>query len=180
MTCSNCFDWPDQIGSIRAAFVFGGVIREAIHRFKYSGEFARARSLADLMFGALFRPEFAEISSWDLIAYVPLHRRRKRQRGFDQAERLSRNVAANFGLPVVTGLVRTVDTQSQVGLGEDARRSNVKDAFGWTDEPLSGERILLIDDVVTTGATIIAAAGALMNAGAGRVDGFALARELLD
>lgn len=180
MMCSNCVDWPDQIGSFRAAFVFGGVIREAIHRFKYLGEFARARSLADLMCHALFRPEFVEMPSWDHVAYVPLHRRRRRQRGFDQSELLSRYGARKLELPVVAGLVRTVDTQSQVGLGEDERRSNVRGAFDWVDKPLSGERILLIDDVVTTGATIMAAASALISVGAGRVDGFALARELRD
>ncbi|MGA7669438.1 MAG: phosphoribosyltransferase family protein [Nitrolancea sp.] len=130
------------------------------------------------MFHGIFRPEFVEAPRWDTIAFVPLHPRRRRQRGFDQAELLSRQFAKRIELPRQSGLSRRVDTPSQVGRGEVERRDNMRGAFAWTAESLSGEHILLIDDVLTTGATMVAAASTLIAAGAGRVDGFALAREM--
>lgn len=178
MTCAHCSDWPPSIGAVRAAFAFGGPIRESIHRFKYQGEFARAKFLSSLMFHGIFRPEFVDTATWDLIAFVPLHRRRRRQRGFDQAELLARHLAEQFGLPCTEHLVRVIDTPSQVGRGEAERLVNVRGAFSWNGEPMAGAKILLIDDVITTGATMISAGAALHVAGAGRVDGFALAREL--
>jgi ComF family protein len=180
LTCENCRTWPDRIGSFRAAFRFGGPIRESVHRFKYQGEFARAADLSNLMFRAIYRTEFVELPAWDCIAFVPLHPRRRRQRGFDQSALLSRHLSDLLDIPRLDGLVRSVDTPSQVGRGEDERRSNVRGAFEWQGNGgLSGTRILLIDDVVTTGATMLAAAETLLGEGALRVDGFALARELL-
>lgn len=179
MTCSRCAWWPSGIGSIRAAYAFGGVIRESIHRFKYQGEFARAASLSDLMFTSIFRPEFVGPPSWDSIAFVPLHHRRRRQRGFDQAERLARHLSEQLDVPRAHGLVRLLDTPSQVGRREEERMTNVRGAFGWGGDALDGTTMLLVDDVITTGATMVAAAEALLAAGAVRVDGIALARELL-
>ncbi len=134
------------------------------------------------MFDAIMRPEFvdAAATSWDVVGFVPLHRRRRRQRGFDQADLLSRGVAQKLDLVRTTGLQRIIDTPSQVGRGEQERQTNVRDAFAWKGESLDGAHVLLIDDVVTTGATMLAACDALLAAGARRVDGFALARELQD
>ncbi len=180
MTCITCAQWPNGVGSFRAAYAFGGVIRESVHRFKYQGEFARSRYLSKLMFESIFRPEFVESPVWDAVAFVPLHPRRRRQRGFDQSEHLSRHLAEQLELPRTTGLVRLLDTPSQVGRSEAERQSNLRGAFGWTGDLPAGTRVLLIDDVITTGATMVAAAEALLHAGAARVDGFALARELLN
>ncbi len=179
MSCANCALWPDGIGSIRAAYAFNGPIRESVHRFKYQGEFARAGFLSELMFHGIFRPEFVESPAWDLVAFVPLHKHRRRQRGFDQAELLSRHLSQQLSLDHAKSLHRTIDTPSQVGRGEAERQANVQGAFTWKGETLAGAKILLIDDVITTGATMVAAATALLSDGADRVDGFALARELL-
>ena len=178
MTCETCSKWPSQIGSLRAAYAFDGPIRDSIHRFKYQGEFARASHLAAMMYQGIFRPEFVEAPRWDVVTYVPLHPRRRRQRGFDQAELLSRYLSQHLELSRLEGVTRRIDTPSQVGRNEDERRANMRDAFSWMGPRLSGEHVLLIDDVLTTGATMVAVAGVLIGAGAGRVDGFALAREM--
>ncbi len=151
-----------------------------MHRFKYQGEFARAPFLGDLMFDRIIDHEFVDHSRWNLVSYVPLHRRRRRKRGFDQAELLSRRLAERLKLPLTTSLVRTRDTATQVGQGERERRANMRDAFVWNGDDLTGRHILLIDDVVTTGSTMLAASLALLASGAARVDGFALAREVFD
>jgi ComF family protein len=154
-------------------------LRDAIHRYKYQSEYARATSLSELLVEAVERPEFGTQVTWDLIAYVPLHARRRRQRGFDQSRLLAQGFAELFGLPYTSSLVRSVDTPTQVGRGAAERQQNVRNAFAWQGEQLNGTRILIIDDVITTGATIIAASLPLIHAGAGRVDGLAVARELI-
>lgn len=170
--CEVCRAWPGALHSVRGAFAFEGALRASIHRFKYQGEHARANSLAAL----LVEPARARGKAWDLISPVPLHPRRRRQRGFDQAELLSRRLGRELGLPVAGGLARLRETRPQVGLGVDERRANVDGAFGWRGAPLAGAAVLLIDDVVTTGATMAAAAAALQAAGATHIDGLALAR----
>lgn len=176
--CSHCGSWPARIGSVRGAFEFGGPLRDAIHRYKYQSEYARASSLSELLVEALERPEFEANTSWDLIAYVPLHARRRRQRGFDQSRLLAQELADRVGLTYTSDLVRSVDTPTQVGRGAAERQLNVRNAFAWKGEPLSGARVLIVDDVITTGATMIAASMPLIYAGADRVDGLAVAREV--
>ncbi|HEX3723509.1 MAG TPA: ComF family protein [Nitrolancea sp.] len=164
---------------MRAAYAFGGPIRDSIHRFKYQGEFARAPFLANLVFGAMKRPEFPDDQSWDLVAYVPLHSRRRRQRGFDQSRLIARHLATSLEIPAATDLKRVIDTPSQVGRSAAERRANVIDAFAWSGEDLAGAKILLVDDVITTGSTMMSASRALIRAGAKRVDAIAIARETL-
>jgi ComF family protein len=130
------------------------------------------------MVEAMDRPEFDSTCCWDLIAYVPLHARRRRQRGFDQSRLLARGLAERLELPVTSNLIRSVDTPTQVGRGADERKQNVRGAFAWTGERLNGTNILIVDDVITTGSTMIAASLPLIQAGAERVDGFAIAREV--
>jgi len=176
--CSHCVTWPVTIGAVRAAFEFGGPLRDAIHRYKYQSEYARAPSLSELLGEAIERSEFDTNTSWNLIAYVPLHVRRRRQRGFDQSRLLAQGFADRFGLPCTSDLFRSVDTPTQVGRGAAERQLNVRNAFDWQGERLDGVRILIVDDVITTGATMIAASMPLIRAGAERVDGLAVAREV--
>jgi ComF family protein len=133
--------------------------------------------LADLLWRQLVREDI-DITGVSFICHVPLHRQRRRKRGFDQAELLARRLSALSGLPLKSGLTREIDTPSQVGLGLHERRANVDGAFAWRGEVLSGESILILDDVVTTGSTINSAAQALIEAGAGRVDGLSIARQI--
>jgi ComF family protein len=174
-TCPACARWPVWIGSIRGAYLFDGPLRASIHRFKYRGEFARGSSLADLMLETVVdQPVDA-----DLVAFVALHPRRRRERGFDQAEILARRVADRLEHPLARDLARVVDTPSQVGRTAAERRANVQGAFAWNGESITGARIVLIDDVVTTGATMLAASAALRSAGADRIDGLSLAQQRL-
>jgi ComF family protein len=105
---------------------------------------------------------------FDAIVPVPLHWRKRWQRGFNQSELLARGISRKWGLPVVRGLRRLRYTVTQTGLSSSARRKNVAAVFA-PRKSLNGQRILLIDDVLTTGSTAAACAAALYRAGAVRV-----------
>ena len=162
-----------------AAYCFGsyeGVLRELIHLYKYGRVKTLARPLAGLLARALPRDE-----CFDAVTPVPLHWRRLWSRGFNQSELLARALARGSGIPMVRALRRTRSTASQAGLGGSARRKNVAAAFrvrrlGGLARKLAGRRILLIDDVLTTGATATACANALKGAGTARVAVLTVAR----
>lgn len=175
--CARCqrggltaLDWA------RSAHRFDGTIRHAIHRFKYGGERAWAPLLAALVaeHDDLGRPAF------DLLVPVPLAAARERERGYNQAEDLTRALADLWKLEVAAYLRRTRATPPQVGLDRAARLVNVAGAFAWRGERLRGARVLLVDDVMTTGATGEACAVALKAAGAGFVGILTLARPVHD
>ncbi|MCL6635364.1 MAG: ComF family protein [Peptococcaceae bacterium] len=173
--CRECRgrDWPFVLAC--SAGPYEGVLKEAIHRFKYAGRRGLARPLAGLMAAAaLAEPRLAPA---DLLVPVPLAGGKLRQRGFNQAELLAREVGALLRIPVDgRSLVKTVDTPPQAGLPRSARESNLKDAFQVTNAGnIRGRNILLVDDVFTTGMTMSAAAAALARFGAGRVFGLTVA-----
>jgi ComF family protein len=123
--------------------------------------------------------DFARSLDWPAaaIAPVPLHRNRERARGYNQAALLARAVAGRLGWPLLEdGLVRSRETRSQVGQDRAARLENVRGAFCWSGPAAPPARVLLLDDVYTTGATLEACAQALREAGASEVRGLALAR----
>jgi ComF family protein len=114
----------------------------------------------------------------DTVVPVPLHRNRLRERGYNQASLLARQIGDAGGLSVVDDvLVRARSTIPQVGLSAQRRRENVRDAFLCTSDLLQERSVLLVDDVCTTGATLEACSVALREAGVGVVWGFVLARE---
>lgn len=172
--CHRCAEWPAGLTGIDSAYRFEGPLRLSIHRFKYHGEHARGRFLGELL--AERAVDLCGTAPADLILALPLHRRRERERGFNQAEILARAVAERLTLPLVHGLSRTVETRPQVGLGLDERRANVAGAFAAEPAIVRGARLLIVDDVVTTGATLEAAARAALDAGARSVRGLSLAR----
>ena len=176
--CAICAAWPDAIGSVRAAFVFEGPVRDSIHQLKYRRQRARGQFLGTLLAQFVSASTAEDAVTPDLVVPLPLHPRRERERGFNQAEVLARPVADRLSVPLRHALERSMETRSQVGLGIDARRRNVQHAFRCPADAVAGASVLVIDDVVTTGATFEAAARALLAAGARRVDGLALAREL--
>ena len=176
--CSDCArleDTPPWQVAV-AAFPFSGPIRRAIHAFKYQGQLAMAPFLAHHMVKAWQRT--AELPSIDIVTHIPLHLFRFLQRGYNQAAVLASLVARQLGVPEYTSLTRTRPTGQQARLSPVARRRNVSKAF----HPLrarrfQGQSLLLIDDVFTTGATLTAAAQALLKAGAGRVSVLTVAKD---
>ncbi len=147
------------------------VMREAVHRLKYEGESARAQWAGPLL------ADVVRTAGWqiDVIVQVPLHARRLRKRGYNQAEVLARETGRSLGVPASSRLMRVRDTRSQVGLDPGERRENVRAAFHAS--PLLAEmRVLIIDDVVTTGATLHACARAIRDVGAADVVAVTLAR----
>ncbi len=177
--CQGCSAWPPELLLVRAPYVFHGPVRVALHRAKYRGEHARARELGRRL--AVFAAsEFAPVlGGADLVVPIPLHPSRRRERGFNQSELLAAPVADALGLALVHDLERERSTRPQVGLGREARSRNLSGAFRWSGRHLNGAIVLVVDDVVTTGATLGEAARTLAAAGAAGVIGLALAREPL-
>jgi ComF family protein len=172
--CYLCRSHRPALDGLRAAAYFGGSLREAIHAFKYNGVRALAGPLGEILYDGYLRHAIHA----DVLVPVPLHDARHSQRGFNQSLLLAQELARRSGLAVgQAGLLRTRDTRSQVGLGAAERRANVHEAFAWQGGSLASRRVLLIDDVCTTGATMEACAAPLYLAGALSVWGLTLARE---
>lgn len=171
--CPACRGRTFALERVRAPFFFEGVIQQAVHGLKYRGRRVLAGPLGALL------AAYLGVLSWPAAAIipVPLHRERERARGYNQSALLARALAQRSGWPLLErGLVRWRHTRPQVGLDAAGRRENVRGAFRWEGDAPPPERVLLLDDVYTTGATMEAAAEALRAAGAKEVRGLALAR----
>jgi len=172
--CLSCRAKPLKIDGIRSVGYLEGALQTAIHRFKYSHLRALAAPLGRLAADYLTRYDLPV----DTLVLVPLHTGRLRERGYNQAALLAREIGAVTGLPVASEtLLRVRSTRPQVGLAALERRKNVEGAFRCSAGSLKGGRFLLLDDVCTTGATLEACSLALRSAGAERVWGLTLARE---
>ena len=171
--CARCRTSPLQIECIRAVVYFEGVLREALHQLKYRGRTVLAEPLGGLMAAYWMQHPL----SADVVVPVPLHAARLRERGYNQAALLARVMARRIGLPLdERTLVRQRATASQVDLDASQRKENVRGAFSCFDRTLAGRRVLLVDDVCTTGATLEACAVALYEGGARSVQALTLAR----
>lgn len=170
--CRECRRQPSPVIQMRAPLRYLEPLSQVIHRFKYEGYFALAEPLAEFM--------IAGWPTWehppDLILPIPLHPRRRRQRGYNQSELLARPLGRAMNIDLdTTSLQRTRHTAPQVGLGSEERHENVHNAF-LADAGVCGRHIVLVDDVLTTGATMRSAAEALLAAGAATVSAYCLAR----
>lgn len=167
--CETCKADPPQFTQARALGLYDGLLREAIHAFKYRGQVTLAASLGKLL-AEVIKAEFGREPA--LVVPVPLHARRAFERGFNQAELLAEVVAQELNWEVGRGvLLRVVYTSPQARLGQQARLWNIPAGVFQVPckEAVAGHAILLIDDVMTSGATCEACAHALKQAGSGPV-----------
>ena len=176
--CTNCREMKLHFRSARSAVSASGAVLEVLHRYKYKRALWFEPFLADLLIREAL-PELRQ-EKWDLIVPVPLHPAKKRQREFNQAERLATFLSAAATIPMDTTLLKRVSwTETQTKLSREKRAENMRNAFTMRKRAkLKGERILLFDDVFTTGATTNACAAVLLAAGAGEVGGWTVARGL--
>ena len=174
--CPDLPNWESDIDGIRSPFRFEGVIRKAVHEFKYRNLRAVAGRLAQLMGDYLSTAGIP----FDVIVPVPLHPKRLRERGYNQSLLLAGELGKITGFPVNdTGLVRKIYNPPQARTHSVAeRRQNVIGIFAGVGEDLLAKKVLLVDDVTTSGATLNACAAALKTAGAASVWVLTLAREI--
>ena len=183
MTCGNCRDRAFAFDCAVSTRRHDGPVRELIVRFKYRGEQRLRRALADWLAETLLDPRIADRPA-DALVPVPLHPRRRRERGYNQAEECCRLLGRRTGLPVWPVLRRARYTGSQTLLSREERARNLAGAFamanGWNVRRLTrrvaGADLLLVDDVFTSGATVDACSRVLLAAGAASVRVLAIAR----
>ncbi|MDD2852228.1 MAG: ComF family protein [Desulfuromonadaceae bacterium] len=174
--CGKCLLHRPRFDVARAPFLYEGSVRDLIHSFKYNRRTHLRYPLALLTLEGI--KQFLAESSPQLIVPVPLHRSRLRQRGFNQAVLLGRVLSKKLSLPMVPdALTRTRATVPQIGLSAAERRTNVTGAFTVKkNRAVEGKRILLLDDVMTTGSTMDECAGGLKKAGAAAIIAVTIAR----
>ncbi|HTY87430.1 MAG TPA: ComF family protein [Candidatus Acidoferrum sp.] len=176
--CTNCSALELPFRFARSAVVARGVVLEAIHRFKYQ----RQMWFENFLAGLFLREAVPALRDepWDVIVPVPLHPLKQREREFNQAARLATHLAAALKVPLNPRLLRRVNpTATQTRLTRTERAANMRGAFALRPgEHLDGERVILVDDVFTTGATTGACARVLLAAGATDVCVWTVARGL--
>ncbi len=176
LLCPSCWGWHSEIEGIRSVFRFEGLIRHCIHQLKYYNLKALSLRLGDCLAGYLQ----SNLIPCDVLVPVPLHSKRLKQRGYNQSGLIAAALGKITNLPVGANcLCRTRDSAPQAkSANVEERRQNVAGAFICRNDTLRDGRILLIDDVCTSGATLEACAGALKSAGARSVWGLTIAREI--
>jgi ComF family protein len=169
LACRLCAGWGPELTRVRSAVWHEGGARDAVHQLKYEGWWRVTESLARAMTG------LEPLTGRLVLVPVPLAPRRLRDRGYNQSEHLARALGDLVSKPVrVAALKRVRETPTQTALTPEARLANVAGAFKASG--VQGSRVVLVDDVFTTGATLIAAAAALTQAGAAQVEAVTFAR----
>ena len=175
-TCGACLKRPPRFSTTIAAGVYAYPLDRLVQALKYEHRLSLAQPLGHKLAAAIERASVGARLP-DAVIALPLAAARQRERGFNQSIEIARVVARRLGLRMEGGLVRTGNGAAQALLPWSQRRRNVRGAFACT-RPFSGRRVALVDDVMTTGATLESAATALLQAGAARVDAWVVARTL--
>jgi len=175
MLCQNCRHRPGLIDGIRSPFRFEEGIRKAVHELKYKHLRALSFCLAELLAEYLEKHNLPG----EILVSVPLHPRRLRERGYNQSLLISTDLGKLIAMPVLDScLARVKEVQPQVKTATvEERWSNVINAFTCHNDEVNGKRVILIDDVCTSGATLESCAVALKEQGAVSVWGLTIARE---
>ena len=176
--CDDCAISPPRYGKLRSIAFYQTTLQQAVHLFKFRKKKAFASHLIQLMNAHI--PVDCNISEYDSVLPIPIHKKRLRERGFNQAMLLADGIAKAEGLPVLAdALVRKRHTVAQSSLDKAARQQNIVGAFEVRNpDAIRGKRLLIIDDVFTTGATIREAVSELWTADPAEVDVLTLARTL--
>lgn len=176
--CDECATSPPRYGKLRSIALYQTTLQQAIHLFKFEKKKVFARHLIRLINAHI--PKDCVIAKYDFILPVPIHKKRLRERGFNQATLLAKGIARTADTPILANaLVRRRHTVAQSGLGMEARQHNIIGAFEiQTPEVIRNKRLLVIDDVFTTGATVREAVNELWKADPAEIDVLTLARTL--
>ncbi len=177
--CPRCIEHSPRFAMARSFGEYGGALRELVHLLKYNGMIPLAKPLGKRLASVAENPAWREeFASCQAVVPVPLESTRLRSRGYNQSELLARVVARRLGLPLLPAPAfrRVRTTSTQAGLTRPQRRENVRGAFAAEGAAVKDRQILLIDDVMTTGATLDSCAAALRAAGATRVLALCVAR----
>jgi ComF family protein len=181
-TCNYNQDFRPQTSNndIDRIFIAGHYdhpgLGKLIKKFKYEFFYALGETLGKILADFWSNQIFLLSINNALLVPIPLSKKRRRWRGFNQAEILTRVISRDFGYQFSDALKRPKETRPQAELPENERLKNAAGCFDWTGENLNGRTVIIIDDVITTGATMQAAARVLKTAGAGRIYGLALAK----
>ena len=176
--CNECATSPPRYGKFRSIALYQTTLQQAIHLFKFEKKKVFAQHLIRLMNAHI--PKDCVITEYDFILPVPIHKKRLRERSFNQATLLAKGIAQAAGVPILTdALVRHRHTVAQSSLGMEARQHNIIGAFEIRKpHVIHNKRILIIDDVFTTGATVREAVNELWKADPAEIDVLTLARTL--
>ena len=171
--CSDCRTDPPAFDALRACTLFDGSVRNALHRLKYRNDVSLGCELAPLLVDVYNRQPWDA----DLVTAVPLSNKRKRTRGYNQAEQIARPFAVMIQKPYYPHAIhRVLDTRSQIDLSLQERHENVSGAFYANSMVVNLKSVIIIDDVSTTGSTLSECARALKEAGAKSVFALTVAR----
>jgi len=176
--CDTCAISPPRYGQLRTVAVYQTTLQQAVQLFKFEKKKGLAGHLIQLINAHV--PVDCAVATYDFILPIPIHKKRLRERGFNQATLLAKGIAQTEGVPVLTDtLVRHRHTVAQSSLDSAARQQNIVGAFEVRNpDIISGKRLLVIDDVFTTGATIREAVSELWTADPAEIDVLTLARTL--
>lgn len=175
-TCADCDTNPPRYGKLRTIALYKGALQQAIHQFKFEKRKNVAKYLIQLLIEHI--PSDCNINEYDYIIPIPIHKIRLNERGFNQSIILSNGIAENYHVDVRTDLlIRRKNTSPQSSLDREKRKSNIIGAFDLEKrEHLQAKKLLVFDDVFTTGATIQEAVNVLWEADPTEIDVLTLAR----